>query len=131
MFAAHNLHPIWKHLKPVETTSSSDGGLEQARSLYHLIEPVISGQWERYVVLRKAAEADFYGTLRATRHLHKLHPLMTQIRNGVTFVVRNTTLQKPQQLALADGIVPLTLNVTRSKYVRIADHSIYFCLMPS
>lgn len=119
MFAAQNLHPIWKHLKPQEMSGSMDrtDDLQQARDLYHLIHPVTSGYWERYVDLRKAAEANFYGMLRATRHLRQLHPLMTQIREGISCVLQDTHLTLEQQFALADGIIPLTLNATRTKPV--------------
>lgn len=118
MFAARNLHPIWKHLPPDEvSTKDCDDALAQGKSLYHLVNPVTTGLWERYVILRKAAEADFYGTLRATRHLLKLHPVMTQIRDGITFVLQDTRMKEEHQLALADGIIPLTLNVMRSRLV--------------
>ena len=118
MSASQNLHPIWKRLRPVNVPKACKDGLEKAQALYHLIHPVSDAHWDRYIVLRKAAEADFYGTLRATRHLSHLHPFMMQIRDGVSFVLKDVRLPAKQMFALADGIIPLSLNVTRSRQVR-------------
>ena len=99
---------VWRHLAPRQTQSQDP--LKKAKAAYNLINPSGSPSWDVYISQRAATEKHLEEVLDALFS----ETLVDQIKEGVLYVLDNTILEENQQLAIADGVLPLRIEVIDS-----------------
>lgn len=100
---------VWRHLEPGQTESSDP--LEKAKAIYHVIEPVVSPGWEKYLAQRKAAETSLDDIL-APYDIDEIEILVDQIKDSVEDIVMEYDLEANEQFAIADCVVPRSIDMS-------------------
>ncbi|PCH42283.1 hypothetical protein WOLCODRAFT_152313 [Wolfiporia cocos MD-104 SS10] len=98
----------WRALAPGVTDSSDLR--ERAAAFFNLLSPVASDAWPVYIQQRTHAEAMLRKRLDQYAG-EPLDPLLVQIRAGVEAVLASTKLAPSEQAAVADGVIPLHLEL--------------------